>query len=64
MLRPSPNHGTQWLPNGDDDDEDDDDDGHVIKIEHGTTKMCTYNTNEVKDMLEIKNKKTMVIKKT
>ena len=23
MLRPSPNHGTQWLPNDDDDDDDD-----------------------------------------
>ena len=21
MLRPSPNHGTQWLPNDDDDDD-------------------------------------------
>ena len=27
MLRPSPNHGTQWLHNDDDDDDDDDDDG-------------------------------------
>ena len=27
MLRPSPNHGTQRLPNDDDDDDDDDDDG-------------------------------------
>ena len=26
MLRPSPNHGTQRLPNDDDDDDDDDDD--------------------------------------
>ena len=25
MLRPSPNHGTQWMPNDDDDDDDDDD---------------------------------------
>ena len=25
MLRPSPNHGTQRLPNDDDDDDDDDD---------------------------------------
>ena len=24
MLRPSPNHGTQRLPNDDDDDDDDD----------------------------------------
>ena len=23
MLRPSPNHGTQWLPNDDDDDDND-----------------------------------------
>ena len=26
MLRPSPNHGTQRLPNDDDDDDGDDDD--------------------------------------
>ena len=26
MLRPSPNHATLWLHNGDDDDDDDDDD--------------------------------------
>ena len=26
MLRPSPNHGTQLLPNDDDDDNNDDDD--------------------------------------
>ena len=31
MMRPSPNHGTQRLPN-DDDDDDDDDDLHVVHI--------------------------------
>ena len=38
MLRPSPNHGTQRLPNDDDDDDDDefDADKHVIELADGT----------------------------
>ena len=36
MLRPSPNHWTQRLPNddNDDDDDDDDDDGEHIPTQH------------------------------
>ena len=30
MLRPSPNHGTQRLPNDDDDDDDDDDENNLM----------------------------------
>ena len=39
MLRHSPNHGTQRLPN-DDDDDDDDDDGSMFSI---TFKRVTCN---------------------
>ena len=35
MLRPSPNHGTQRLPNDDDDDDDDDKDGKLITDKGG-----------------------------
>ena len=32
MLKPSPNQGTTWPPNGDDDDDDDDDDKMMIMM--------------------------------
>ena len=33
MLRPSPNHGTLWLPNDDDDNDDDEADSWAPVIE-------------------------------
>ena len=38
MLRPSPNHGTQQLPNDDDDDDDDDD--NLGNIQRCTSTAC------------------------
>ena len=44
MLRPSPNHGTQRLPNDDDDDDDDDETSHSLaNTAQIFSKLITYN---------------------
>ena len=58
MLRPSPNHGTQRLPNDDDDDDDDDlneasrsvcalPDIHVSIVWYSTNRDESFNIKKV-----------------